>query len=160
MRGGFFSERVLLKQRILPINCLNIFFNLYKNYYWIFRKYICHLADFIMCLKTPVCKEEKVHCCVCWVAHSAPGHSAAVTLSLNSASSLSDVDECVGDLKRLFFLPQLSEKAAHGPCRPATDRSGAGALRLTKRLALVTGAQKQSSIPNYEVFSLSEIQNR
>lgn len=89
------------------------------------------------------------------MAHSAPGHSAAVTLSLNSASSLSDVDECVGDLKRLFFPPPscLEKKAAQWPpCRAATDRSGAGALRRTKRLALVTGAQQHCSNPNYSGY--------
>lgn len=79
-----------------------------------------------MCLKAPVRAQEKVHCCVCWVAHSAPGHSAAVTLSLNSASSLSDVDECVGDLKRLFssLHPQLSgKKQPMAPAdRPQTDQ--------------------------------------
>lgn len=68
---------------------------------------------FLECLKRPVCKEEKVHCCVVWVAHS-PGQGAAVTLALNSGSSLSDVDECVGDLKRLFFslflLPAVWKK--------------------------------------------------
>lgn len=87
-------------------------------------KSVCHLTDLIMCLKAPTCLEEKVHCCVCWVAHSAPGYSAAVTLSLNSGSSLSDFDECVGDLKRLPPAPQLSEKSRPWPLadRPQTDQ--------------------------------------
>lgn len=87
-------------------------------------KSVCHLTDLIMCLKAPLCLEEKVHCCVCWVAHSAPGYSAAVTLSLNSGSSLSDFDECVRDLKRLPPAPQLSEKSRPWPLadRPQTDQ--------------------------------------
>lgn len=79
----------------------------------IFNLYLC---DLIICFGLVATKEGKVHCFLCWVAHSVLGYTAAVTLSLNSGLSLSDVDECVGDSESLLQLslkapwPQTSHK--------------------------------------------------
>lgn len=107
---------------------------------------------FLECLKRPVCKEEKVHCCVVWVAHS-PGQGAAVTLALNSGSSLSDVDECVGDLKRLFFslflLPAVWKKNRPWPlqtgCRHIRSR-GLETHKETRTCHRCTKTQQKSEL--------------
>lgn len=130
---GFFRFSHAKKQSVIFNMCNYIYF--YKSN--------DHLTRHIICFRLVSTQREKkkktvCYCSVYWVAHSALRYTAAVTLSLNSGLSVSDVDECVG-----AFYSCLEKR--RGP-RPAANTSGAGALirRPTKKHALCTLLQRDT----------------